>query len=82
MSFGNHAPFLVAFDMSLMKKQGGGNTYYTTVFENFRPVVDKEADVMTGLYTAWSARATEVLARQHEESDNEWDAKEKTVGGE
>ena len=76
MSFGNYTPFLVAFDMSLIKKQGPGVSYYTTVFENFRPVVGEEAEKMASIYTAWSTKAADVLAKQYEESDLEWEQKE------
>jgi len=83
MSFGSHAPFLVSFDMSLFKKQGSGVSYYTTVFENFKPLENaEEIDKMTTMYRAWASKAADVLARQYEESDAEYLNKEKNVGEE
>ncbi len=72
MGFGQYAPFLVAFDMSLVKKTGPGMSYYTTVFDNFRPIVDGgEAARVTDLYQGWANKAADVLARQYEEMDDE-----------
>ena len=62
-----HAPFHVAFDMGL-KDEG---TYYSVTFTNFREVEDKSMG--TGLYQAWKSRASEAVAKQYEEMDNEKD---------
>jgi hypothetical protein len=80
MGFGSYAPFLVAYDMSLVKQQGNGVSYYSVAFNNFRPVEGKEAADVTALYQAWASKAAEVLARQYQESDLAHEEKEKIVG--
>lgn len=83
MNFGGCLPFLVAYDMSLVKKQGPGVSYYIVVFENFRPVdpESEEAKTMTAMYSAWSSKASDVLAREYADSDDEYEKTERTVGG-
>lgn len=71
--FKDYPPFHVAFDMSLQKVQGPGITYYTTVFDNFRPVEKDQADEISAIYAAWKDNFSSVVDRQHQESDERYD---------
>lgn len=64
-------PYAVAFDMSLRKVESGNNNYYTVVFDCFRVVDDYKRG--EDLYLAFSKRAHEILAKDHETMDQRHD---------
>lgn len=68
----NHVPpYAVAFDMRLKKIQSGMNNYYVVQFDSFR-VLD-EYGPGEKLYNSFSSRVQEILARDHETMDTQYD---------
>lgn len=72
--FHGKPPYAVSFDMRLRLNEGGGNKYYSCVFENFKAIEDYSMGA--NLYRALSKRAEDMLARDHEAMDEAHRAKD------
>lgn len=64
-SFNSVAPYEVQFDINPVEV----GTYFNVSFDNFKIVDEAERGKGAELYLGWSKKASDVLAKQHEEMD-------------